>query len=154
MTSHAVPRHTIVPAVHLLLTRGDTILLLRRANTGFCDGFYSVPAGHVERGESATAALIREAHEEIGIKILPEDLAACLVMHRKNREAERVDFFFTAASWTGDVVNGEPGKCDDLAWFAYTDLPDNMVPYVRVAIDLPGQGSTYAEFGWDEPAGP
>ena len=145
------PRHTLIPAVHLLLFDGDKILLLRRCNTGFCDGCYSVPAGHVEDGESATLALAREAQEEIGIKIQPEDLVFRLVMHRRTPEAQRVDFFFTASRWSGDVVNAEPRKCDDLSWFTCSDLADNMVPYVRAAIDAHLGGYAYAEFGWDQP---
>ena len=44
-----------VLATHLLLTRGQTLLLIRRANTGWMDGHWSLPAGHVEAGESAAA---------------------------------------------------------------------------------------------------
>lgn len=149
MTSSLITaRHTIIPAVHLLLTRSDQILLLRRANTGFFDGAYSVPAGHVETGESATAALIREAAEEVGIGITAADLTPALVMHRRSGDQERVDFFFTAARHTGQIVNLEPGKCDDLRWFAVTGLPQAMVPYVRAAIEAHHAGATYAEFGW------
>lgn len=152
MASDAGPsRHTVVPAVHLLLVRSNRILLLRRANTGFYDGSYSVPAGHVEPGESATAALVREVFEEIGVTVSVRDLGVGLVMHRKSGSSERVDFFFSTGVWEGEIVNAEPGKCDDVAWFSLTDLPAAVVPYVRAAIDLHRQGCTYAEFGWDGP---
>ncbi|MEJ2579475.1 MAG: NUDIX domain-containing protein, partial [Kineosporiaceae bacterium] len=143
-------RHTIVPAVHLLLTdpqRG--ILLLRRANTGFFDGHYSVPAGHVEPGEPARQALAREVDEEIGLHLDPSDLDCCLTMHRRSDGHERVDFFFTAQRWDGQPANREPHKCDDLAWHPTDDLPPNMVPYVRAAIEQFVQGRSYTEFGWD-----
>lgn len=149
-SSVATTRHTIIPAVHLLLTRDEQVLLLRRANTGFCDGAYSVPAGHVEAGEAATVAMLREAREEIGITIAPADLIPTLVMHRRS-DSERVDFFFTATTWTGQITNCEPGKCDDLRWFAVTNLPPVMVPYVRAAIDAHQAGVTFTEFGWDTP---
>jgi ADP-ribose pyrophosphatase YjhB (NUDIX family) len=146
-------RHAIIPAVHLLLTdpqRG--ILLLRRANTGYFDGHYSVPAGHVERGEPARQALAREAEEEIGLSLDPGDLYCCLTMHRRSGDLERVDFFFTAQRWDGQPTNRDPHKCDDLAWHPADDLPPNMVPYVRAAIEHFGQGQPYAEFGWDTTA--
>lgn len=83
----------IISAVHLLLIRDGKILLLRRMNTGFYDGSYSVIAGHLDGGETATSAMIREAKEESGITINSKSLKMVHVMHRKSSE-ERVDFFF------------------------------------------------------------
>lgn len=124
------------------------MLLLRRANTGFHDGHWSMPAGHVEAGESATTALLREAAEEIGVQIDPADLTAALTMHRLSGTDERVDFFFTTSLYTGQAVNREPDKCDGLRWYEITGLPQEMVPYVRAAIDAHHAGARYAEFGW------
>ena len=44
-------RNKAVPAVYLILKEGDKILLGRRVNTGYHDGDYTVPSGHVEAGE-------------------------------------------------------------------------------------------------------
>jgi 8-oxo-dGTP diphosphatase len=45
-------------AVHLFFLRDpDQVLLLRRCNTDYEDGNYSVIAGHVESGETVTAAI-------------------------------------------------------------------------------------------------
>ncbi len=65
---------TIIPAVYLILEKDNKILLLRRYNTGYNDGLYSLPSGHVEDGEFPIDALIREAQEEIGIIIAKEHL--------------------------------------------------------------------------------
>lgn len=43
------------------------MLLLKRANTGHLDGFWSVPAGRLDGGESITAGAVREAYEEVGV---------------------------------------------------------------------------------------
>ncbi len=108
------PRATAVVAVHLFLLRENSVLLLRRANTGYEDGKYSVPAGHVEAGEVATDAMIRESAEEIGVMLATKDLSFALVMHRK-AEAERIDFFFVARTWTGEPENRDQRSATNFA---------------------------------------
>ena len=45
----AKERHKLIPTVYLVSIKDNKILLLRRFNTGFMDGFYSFPAGYVKR---------------------------------------------------------------------------------------------------------
>ncbi|MGE0599397.1 MAG: NUDIX domain-containing protein [Dehalococcoidia bacterium] len=135
-------------AVHLFFVRDGSILLLRRANTGYEDGNYSVPAGHLDGGETVTQAAIRESLEEVGTAIRAEALEHAVVMHRR-AEAERIDFFMTATEWDGEPRNREPEKCDELRWAPTDGLPANVVPYVRRAIEAWMDGERYLEFGWD-----
>src|SRR5512138_426757 len=104
-------RATFPTTVHLFFIRGDQILMIRRFNTGYADGQYSVPAGHLDGGETVIAAARREAMEEVGVRIDPQDLEFSSVMHRMNAE-ERVDFFVQVHRWEGEPVNAEPDKCD------------------------------------------
>ncbi|MDQ3762736.1 MAG: NUDIX domain-containing protein [Actinomycetota bacterium] len=69
--------------VHLILRRGEEILLGQRHNTGFADGCWHLPSGHAEGGESATAALIREAAEEIGVRVDPGEARFVHLMHHQ-----------------------------------------------------------------------
>jgi 8-oxo-dGTP diphosphatase len=133
--------------VHLLFLRGDQILLSRRLNTGYRDGEYSVPAGHLDGNETVLAAAVREAREEVGLALRADDLLFSSVMHRKEDD-ERVDFFVRVLAWAGEPFNSEPEKCDDLRWVDLQDLPVNMVPYVRRAIGNHRQGVVFDEFGW------
>jgi 8-oxo-dGTP pyrophosphatase MutT (NUDIX family) len=141
-------RGAVIAAVHLLLIRNGQVLLARRYNTGYEDGQYSVVAGHVERGEPATAAMAREAREEAGIDIAPADLVLAHVMHRRTREDERVDFFFTARRWQGEPRIGEPDRCDDLRWFPLDALPPSVIPYVRTALAHHRERTVFSEHGW------
>ena len=142
-------RFRLVSAVHLFLIRDGQVLLLRRRNTGYEDGNYSVIAGHLNGGERVKTAAIREAREEAGIEIAPQDAAVVGVMHRRSDD-ERIDFFLAASSWSGVIVNNEPGKCDDLSWFGLDELPENVIPYVRRALENFRHGRWFDSFGWSK----
>ena len=140
-------RFKFVSACHLFLVKENKILLLRRFNTGYEDGNYSVVAGHLDGNEPVKRAMTREAKEEAGINVSENDLKFTQVIHRKSEE-ERIDFFFCANKWSGEIENKEPHKCDDLQWFDPNKLPNNMVPYVRKAINNYKRQKTFDQFGW------
>ena len=140
-------------AVYLVLLDGELVLLLRRANTGLEDGNYSLIAGHVEVGESALAAMVREASEEAGISLALEDLTHAHTQHRRSAEGRTYfDLYFVARRWLGEPRNVEPAKCDDMRWFKLTELPPNLTPFVRLVLaeHMP-RGSAYSEWGWAPP---
>lgn len=119
-------------AVYLVLVREKQVLLLKRQNTGFEDGNYGLIAGHVEKGESIIQAIIREAEEESGIRILPEHLTFFHVMQRFTiNDRVYLDFFFSAEHWEEGIINKEPEKCGALTWFELDNLPDNLIPYIN-----------------------
>jgi ADP-ribose pyrophosphatase YjhB (NUDIX family) len=134
-------------AVHIFLEEDGKVLLLRRYNTGYEDGNYSVVAGHVEHGETVRQAAAREMREEIGLVVAPENLDVVGVMHRRSND-ERVDFFLTVRSWSGEVINRETDRCDALGWFLPQDVPENVIPYVRQALENYWSGVWFEEFGW------
>ena len=135
--------------VHLLFFRNDQVLLLRRFNTGYADGMYSVPAGHLDGDEPVRAAAQREALEEIGVHINIKDVDFANVMHRKSDDSERVDFFVQVKAWDGGPFNAESDKCDELRWCDVDGLPENTIPYVRKAIQNFRDGVVFEEFGWE-----
>jgi 8-oxo-dGTP diphosphatase len=133
--------------VHLFLFRGDQILLLRRYQTGYMDGYYSVPAGHLDGEETVRMAGVREAREEIGVEIDSRDMVFAGVFHRHEGD-ERVDFFMRVCKWNGDPFNAEPEKCDELRWVNLSALPENTIPYIRQAIENFQAEIPFEEFGW------
>lgn len=141
-------RFTYIGSAYLFLIKDNQILLQRRFNTGFEDGNYGVPAGHLDGGETARAGCAREIKEEIGVTINPEDLTVVHVMHRKAAKDERIDFFMTASVYGGEIINNEPDKCDDLSWFPLDNLPANMVEYVQVALQNYLKDVMYSEYGY------
>ena len=92
-------------------------MLLKRANTGYQDGNYSLIAGHLEGGETAEQCIVREAKEEAGLKVEAAGLEVVQVMHRYRPEREYIDIYLKTDNWEGEPTNMEPDKCDDLKWF-------------------------------------
>ena len=133
--------------VHLFFFREDQILLIRRFNTGYADGQFSVPAGHLDGGETVIAAAAREALEEVGVQIDPPDIEFSSVLHRLDGD-ERVDFFLRIQKWTGEPFNAEPDKCDQLLWVNVNELPENTIPYIRQALKNHREETRFDEFGW------
>ncbi len=148
MSSYSKNRHTNIPAAYVVFMHNDDVLLLRRYNTGYQDGKYSLVAGHVEAEESFSAAAVREALEEAGVGVAPEDLEFAHMTHRRAEDSERVDVFFVVRKWHGELTNREPEKCDDLSWFNIRSLPDNLIPYVRQALEAIRDKKAYSEWGW------
>jgi 8-oxo-dGTP diphosphatase len=144
-------RYSVVPASYLILRRSNEVLLLRRFQTGYKDGNYSLPAGHVEEGETFTQTLIREVKEEIDITLSAQHVHFSHIMQRESLVPERhgrIDVFFTAEQWSGEPINNEPHKCDDLRWFPLDQLPKNIIPYIREALEKSAQKTPYSEVGY------
>lgn len=140
-------RLAVTPASYILLRRNDEVLLLRRFNTGYKDGYYSLPAGHFDGAESAIDVAIREVKEEVGVTVKRDDLKLVHVLHRVAEESgyERIDFFFEMEVWEGEVTNMEPNKCDELRWCLLNALPDNLTPEVQQALAHIQRGSYYSD---------
>lgn len=131
-------RFQVVPAAYVILLRereGSTQVLLQlRQNTGYRDGHWACgAAGHVEEGESAYDAAVREAREELGITVSIDALEPLTALHRThgNGQAidERVDFFFLARTWEGEPVRVEGERTVRIGWFDLADLPAPVVPH-------------------------
>jgi ADP-ribose pyrophosphatase YjhB (NUDIX family) len=148
MDNAKTERFKMIASGYLMLIRGGKILLSRRFQTGYEDGKYSLPAGHIEEGETLTDGTCREISEEIGVDLTPPDLKLVHVMHRKHFDI-RMDFFFVTDKKGLKPANLEPHKSDDLAWFPITKLPGNTVPYIRRAIEKYRKKIIYSEYGWE-----
>jgi 8-oxo-dGTP diphosphatase len=121
VTSPAQPTHPQL-AVSAAIFREGRILLVRRARSP-AKGFYSLPGGRVEFGESLHTALHREVDEETGLKIAIIGLAGWREVLPGASGGGHYLIMSFAARWTGNepVLNDEH---DDFKWLAPDDLGD------------------------------
>lgn len=135
--------------VNLLIRRNDEIFLAERINQRWEDGNYGLISGHLEGGETATEAVIREAEEELGIIINPSHLKVVHVMHRYSNR-ENIDITFECRTWRGSITNNEQDRCGNMGFFPHWNLPPNIIAFVPYLLDQLKRGATYSEFGFDE----
>lgn len=135
-------------AVYVLLRKDGKIAFTLRENTDWMNGHYTLVAGKVEKGEPFLAAAVREAKEEAGVAIKPENLKQVLVAHRNEPDSVWVDVFFETDSWEGEPYNAEPHMHSELAWLDPKNLPDNIIPVVQMCVEAIEAGKTYLEYGW------
>ncbi|MEV0373331.1 NUDIX domain-containing protein [Streptomyces sp. NPDC050636] len=141
-----------VIGVHLYLenTEGQVLLGLRHPDSAYAGELWHFLAGHCEQGESAVAGLVREAEEEAGLLIRPQDIEFVHAVHLVDEPGTqpRLQLVFRAWEWAGQTDLREPDKCLAWHWWDPTHLPDQIVPYTRTAIDGIREGRLYTELGW------
>lgn len=142
-------------AIVLLLTKKidgkEKLLLHRRSNTGFCDGQLDMScSGHVEEGETFFQAAVREAKEELGIKIEESDLKFSLVMHKRDKGAALTYVkLFLSSTCKDEPKICESDKCSFIGWFDVDDLPESQMMSENIeAFRAIKRGENYLEYGW------
>jgi 8-oxo-dGTP pyrophosphatase MutT (NUDIX family) len=134
-------RYRTLSAVFPVILReqdGKTqVLLARRQNTGYMDGLWDCAgSGHVDEGETASQAVIRECKEELGIEVDPTGVTFAHLCHRLGLNGARTyyDLYFHVKKYTGTLRIAEPDKCSDLQWFDLLSLPADTIVLRREAL--------------------
>lgn len=98
-----------------LVRRGDAYLLQDRVKKEW-QGF-TLPGGHVERGESIVGAVVREMKEETGLTVLNPKL--CGVKQFPIEQGRYLVFLFCADRFEGELISSEEGE---MHWVKATEL--------------------------------
>jgi 8-oxo-dGTP diphosphatase len=141
-------RYLMSSTVFIVLRQGRDFCAIKRMNTGWMDGCYSLPAGRVEEGETLLEAACREAFEEIGVRVESRDLRLEHTLHCKTLGESWIGHFFVTAIWNGTPTICEPDKHGDLNWFPFHAIPEDFVSYVRIALTGLANGEPFSTYGF------
>lgn len=138
-------RYKSMIVVDLMLTRKNgsdkEILLALRKNTGYKDGEYELPGGHVEADEDLMKAMVREAKEELNINVKEDDMKIEHILH--HYKGNRLKFIISAQKYEGNLQTGEPDKCERIEWFSLNNLPENLDKRVKAVLKEIKKGIFY-----------
>lgn len=139
-------RFKLSVSVFLILKKHNQILMIKRAHTGWMDGYWSLPAGAIDGNETILDAVTREAHEEVGIIVDPINITLDHTMHCFTHNEEWLGQYFVADKWENEPSINEPEKHDDILWVTVDELPKNTIPYVEQAIMHILKSSHYSSY--------
>jgi len=124
--------HEIVTAA---LVRGGRVLLVHRSpNRHAYPDVWDLPGGHIEAGETELAALAREMHEELSVRIATGS-ATHLCRLQVGRGEESVRFSaWLVGEWEGTPANVAPDEHDEIRWFRPEELPPLAHELVGAAV--------------------
>ncbi len=107
----------------IIKNSGWEILFQKRANTGYRDWCFQMPAGHIEWEETMKQCLVREMKEELNINILEEDVKVEHISHRVSEE-ERVyfDVYLIVKRYIWNLQIAEPEKCSELKFIDINNI--------------------------------
>ena len=96
------------------------------------DGWYGLPGGHMEYGETVKEAAIRECVEEAGVEI--NTIILRDIYSYRFEQEQGLNFVFFSEDWVGMAINAEPEVFDDARYFPLQELPGKTLGWVRASI--------------------
>jgi 8-oxo-dGTP pyrophosphatase MutT (NUDIX family) len=139
-------RTKFLVATHIFLLDWEKILLYLR-KWGSQDSMYNLIAWHLDGNESPIDATIREAKEEAWINIKRKDLNFERVAYSPLWDGrEYIQFYFSCRNWSWTIKNMELDRCYGMDFFPINNLPKNITPYIKEAINDYINTINYSEF--------
>lgn len=138
MGEHFKSYSAVLPIILNKKNDNIQILLHRRKDTGYEDGKWDISgSGHIDEGETAQMAVIRECKEELGIDIKIEDLSFVHLAHRVSKSGGRTyyDIYFLVNKYRGIPKIMEPNKSSELKWFEINNLPSDIMDIRKIVMD-------------------
>ncbi|WP_181905405.1 NUDIX hydrolase [Aestuariispira insulae] len=142
-------RFKLPASVFVMAREAGRVLLLRRNNTGWMDGHFSLPAGRIKGGETLVSAARRELEEETSLVAKESALFLAHVLHSRNEDGQEwTGYFFECSRFDGSPYLNEPNKHDRLGWYEADQYPSPLVPYVAQALSAIRCSQPFSAYGW------
>lgn len=131
--SESAPKRISVGTAILIERDGKLLMIQRWGKHG--QGSWSVPGGWADSGEDPAESACREALEEVGLTIRPEDTEFLGYTYELYPEGvEDVDLWFRALTFTGEPTICEPEKIKQLEWRTWDALPEPLFLGFEIAL--------------------
>lgn len=146
-------RYMTRSAVFILVeNKAGQYLFQKRQNTGYLDGAWDAAAsGHVEEGETAKEAALRELKEEIGLEVKKDAMKFVGVCHRFDESVVYYDFYFhviVSDALVSQIKICESHKISQIDWLSPKQIQGKVIDYVGKMIENYQAGIHYEEWGW------
>ncbi len=115
-----------------VVRRGDQVLLAQRSKGGYI-GRWGFPGGHIERGETAVEAAMRELREETGVVAEPAGVLTVLDEIGRN-DAGEVQWHYVLVAVLADWRTGDGVAADDAAgvrWATLAEIASGAFPVLK-----------------------
>lgn len=124
------PRHAVVDAV--IFNDKDEVLLIKRGTDPF-KGWWAIPGGFMEFGETAEQAVAREVEEETGLKVHVRELLGVYSSPERDIQRQTVASVFICEPTGGTIKGGDDAV--EAKWFPLQQLPKLGFDHPKIVQD-------------------
>lgn len=137
-----------------IVCKNEILLFQRDKNSKVFPGFWSIPGGHIDFGEDALTACIREIKEETGLVVTPVDVKLKFIAfhnHLDRKETWNIYGFYVDVSVKHEIINEDEGiaKWVSLDEVEKMDLFPPVAYYLKHALN-PNSGLLYSSSEWEK----
>lgn len=103
----------------------DKVLLIKRKIKPF-KGFWTIPGGHIDFGETSQESLIREIKEETNIDVEVEQLIKIYDNPKRDPWGHIISIAYLCKPINANTVFEENEEVESLYWCSINALPENI----------------------------
>ena len=108
----------------LIVKDGKVLLVRRKKDEKKYPDRWTLPSGHMEKGENINTTLMREMEEELGVNPMSYELV--LTVPHIDEEGERFWYLFHVKNWIGTITNKSENA--ELGWFTFEEAERKDMP--------------------------